>query len=57
MPQTTAVAPTRMTALPAQWVRELVVQEGARKVEGVRPEGRSGAEVGVEVEGRRCARR
>jgi len=54
MPQTTAVSPTRITALPAQWVREEVVQCGGRKVERERDEGRVGV---VEEGGFRWARR
>ncbi len=46
MPHTTAVSPSLTTALPTQWVRELVVQERARKAEGVRPFGRMGGMVG-----------
>ena len=55
MPQTTAVSPTRTTALPEAWVREPVWAAGGRNSWGVRPEGRWGG-----MEGRvgwRCSRR
>lgn len=55
MPQTTAVLPHRITALPTVWVRELVVQVAGRKVEGEREEGRMEGWEGLE--GWRCARR
>jgi len=54
-PHTTAVSPSRTTALPEQWVRLPVFMVGLRNSEGVRPFGRMG---GVEgVCGERWARR
>lgn len=37
MPQTHAVSPALTTALPLQWLRELVLITGLRKVDGERP--------------------
>ena len=54
-PHTTAVSPSRTTALPEQWVRLPVFMVGLRTSEGVRPFGRIGDVEGVC--GERWARR
>ena len=43
IPQTTAVSPRRITALPCVWVRLRVWINGTREVLGERDEGRTGS--------------